>query len=299
MGIKVALIGVGRIGSIHLKELVRLRSEGLVSEIIVVDNDPDPSKLSRAKSLGADETFKDLDEALVKHPEAIIVATPTTTHYDLAIKLINKAHLLIEKPATVTLSEAINLINESRKSGNMVVPAMVERFNDVVHEAFNLVKEPMLISTVRVGVIPQNPDLYINVLYDLAIHDIDLVMLKLNPVKAKILGASTSRDRASLMLDLDGISVSIESRWVTSGKVRVHTYISNDLFTVADLLGGRVYVNGAVKEIKRLDEPIYLEDRNFLEAVLGRAKPFATLIDHIKCLRIIDAAQRGVTSIPL
>jgi len=297
VGVKTALIGMGRMGSIHLKELVRLRSEGLIDNIMVVDIDD--SRLNTAKSMGADETFKNIDEALIKHPEAIIIATPTTTHYDLSIKLVNKAHLMVEKPVTVKLSEALNLLSESRKTGNMVVPAMVERFNKTAEEAFSIVREPIALSMVRVGVIPQNPDSYIGVIYDLTIHDLDLALFRLRPMRAIIAKSMLNRDNVSLLLNLDGVSVNIESKWVNSGKLRIHTYVGLSTFTVADLIHGLIYSNGAVKNVNQGEEPVYLEDKNFLEAIMGKTKPFATLTDYISCLRIIEAVQQNYNVVPL
>ncbi|MFP3310406.1 MAG: Gfo/Idh/MocA family oxidoreductase [Caldivirga sp.] len=297
MGVKVALIGVGRIGSIHLKNLVRLRSEGLVDEITAVD--ADPSRLSEARSMGADETFDSIDAALIRHPEATVIATPTNTHYEVAFKLVGKSHLLVEKPATVTLSEAINLLNEAKKSGNLVIPAMVERFNETISEAINMVKEPIAISMVRVGPAPQNPTQYVGVIYDLAIHDLDLALMMTKPIKAMVSRTVINMYDSSILLDLDGVSVGIRSKWVNSGKMRVHVYISPGSLVVADLVNHVVYNNGEVKRVEQREEPIYLEDRNFIEAVMGKAKPFSTLLDHIKCLRIIEAAQRGIASVAL
>ncbi|WP_291765867.1 Gfo/Idh/MocA family protein [Caldivirga sp. UBA161] len=297
MGVKVALIGMGRMGSIHLKELVRLRNEGLIDQVIVIDIDE--SRLNIAKSMGADETFKSIDEALIKHPEAVIIATPTTTHYDLSIKLINKAHLMVEKPVTVKLSEALNLLSESRKAGNMIVPAMVERFNETAEKAFNIVKEPIALSMIRIGIIPQDPDSYIGVMYDLAVHDLDLALFRLRPMKAVIAKSILNKYNVSLLLNLDGVSVNIEAKWVNSSKLRVHTYIGLSTFTVADLIHGLIYGNGEVKKISQSEEPVYLEDRNFLEAVTGKAKPFATLTDYVACLRIIEAAQQNYSAVPL
>ena len=297
MGVKVALIGMGRMGSIHLKELIRLKNEGLIDNITVIDIDD--SRLNMAKSMGADEVFKSIDDALIKHPEAIIVATPTNTHYELSIKLVGKAHLMIEKPATVKLSEALNLLNESRKTGNIVIPAMVERFNETAKEAFRIVKEPIALSMIRIGPMPQNVDSYIGVIYDLAIHDLDLALFRLRPMRAIVAKSMLNRDNVSLLLNLDGVSVNIEAKWVNSGKLRTHMYAGLDAFTVADLMHGLIYSNGEVKRVNQSEEPVYLEDKNFLEAVMGRVKPFATLIDHISCLRIIEAAQQNYNAVPL
>ena len=297
MGVKVALIGMGRMGSIHLKELIRLKNEGLIDNITAIDIDG--SRLNIAKSMGADEVFKSIDDALTKHPEAIIVATPTNTHYELSIKLVGKAHLMIEKPATVKLSEALNLLNESRKTGNIVIPAMVERFNETAKEAFRIVKEPIVLSMIRIGPMPQNADSYIGVIYDLAIHDLDLALFRLRPMRAIVAKSMLNKDNVSLLLNLDGVSVNIEAKWVNSGKLRTHMYAGLDAFTVADLMHGLIYSNGEVKRVSQSEEPVYLEDKNFLEAVMGKVKPFATLIDHISCLRIIEAAQQNYNAVPL
>lgn len=284
-------MGVGRIGQAHLKALVRLRQEGLVEEVHVVD--VDESRRIMAKELGADYIYGTVDEVVVKHPDAYIVATPTTTHYDLSAKLIDKAPVMVEKPATVTLQEALSLLTISKRHGHEVVPAMVERFNDTVKAAFEETKDHLAVVSIRVGKRPNNPQQYIDVAYDLAIHDIDLfINLLMRPVNAKISAIKYAMDEVLATLVIDGVPVLIKAAWVNEDvKVRQHIYLTTKGVVSADLVNRQVLSRGGVRSVEQAQEPIYLEDRNFIEHVSKGAKPFATLIDHVRCLRILEALK--------
>src|SRR5258706_3455233 len=94
----IGVIGVGHLGSLHAKMLSGISSAELIG---VSDAD-----MPRAQSVAADagtEAFASLDELLVR-VKAVTVATPTSTHFAIASKAIERGiHTFIEKPITSTV----------------------------------------------------------------------------------------------------------------------------------------------------------------------------------------------------
>ncbi|WP_054842747.1 Gfo/Idh/MocA family oxidoreductase [Vulcanisaeta distributa] len=111
---KVLVIGIGSMGLNHVKVLTQLKREGLVSEVYAAD--VDKQRLEMARAQGADLVFTDYHDAIKHRPDLGIIAVPTTLHYQIAGELINHMDLLIEKPITERLEEALDLYHKSRPS---------------------------------------------------------------------------------------------------------------------------------------------------------------------------------------
>ncbi|WP_243675702.1 Gfo/Idh/MocA family oxidoreductase [Vulcanisaeta distributa] len=188
---RVLVIGIGSMGLNHIKVLTQLKKEGLVTEVYAADIDK--QRLEMAKNQGADLVFTDYREVLSHRPDLGIVAVPTSLHYVIASELINHMDLLIEKPVTERLGEALDLYRRSRSLGRRVFVGHIERFNPAYRALINEIgnEEPVYVGTIRVGKLRGGnpPQSYVNVLLDLGgIHDIDLVLNIINEGKVKILG---------------------------------------------------------------------------------------------------------------
>lgn len=165
--IRIALIGAGSMGANHARVLADSSRARLQ---VVVD-----SHLDRARQL-ADKAGcafgSDLTAA--KDCDAVILATPTETHVDVAMSLLDAGRpLLIEKPVATELADVVRLLDVSRTRGVPVMCGFVERFNPVIGAALSMVDEaPQHILAVRHS--PQTPHIATSVVFDLLIHDIDL-----------------------------------------------------------------------------------------------------------------------------
>ena len=111
---------------------------------------------------------------------AVALALPKIT--DLALGGILRPVVLIEKPITVTLAEADELLAVAATQGALVQIGHIERFNRAIRAAWPYVDEPLFIESERLA--PFNPrGSDVAVVLDLMIHDIDLV---LTLTKAKV-----------------------------------------------------------------------------------------------------------------
>ncbi len=107
---------------------------------------------------------------------AVIVASSTPTHPGIAMPLIDRGvPLLVEKPLAVHLAEVEDMCRAATKKGSVLACGFVERFGAVVNQGMRLLDdEPIHIVTMRHS--PVSPRIGDSVIYDLLIHDIDLVL---------------------------------------------------------------------------------------------------------------------------
>lgn len=168
--LKTAVIGVGYLGKFHADKYAALDSCELVA---VVDADAEVAK-AIAEKHGA-EALTDYKSLLGK-VDAVSIAAPTTLHHDIAKDFIeNGAHVLIEKPITVTVDQADDLIELALCNDVLIQVGHLERFNAALMNLGKTLNNPTFIESHRLS--PFNPRATdVNVVLDLMIHDIDIIL---------------------------------------------------------------------------------------------------------------------------
>lgn len=123
--------------------------------------------------LGA-TAFHSLDN-LLREVDALVIATPTTTHAATAEAALRQGvHVFIEKPIAATLDEADRIIWAASRSGALVQVGHVERFNSALVGARPYLDEPLFIESHRLAPFTERGT-DVAVVRDLMIHDVDLV----------------------------------------------------------------------------------------------------------------------------
>ncbi len=168
--INVGVIGTGKLGSFHAGKYHRLPGCRLVA---VADTD---SRKARKTAKKYDAAFSgDFNEILTK-VDAVTVATPTSTHYDIALVCLKRGiHVLVEKPVCETPEQAKALIAASKDAGVKLQVGHVERFNPAILRADRLINQPLFIEVHRLGNFSKRGT-DVDVVLDLMIHDIDLAL---------------------------------------------------------------------------------------------------------------------------
>jgi len=176
--LRTAVIGVGYLGQFHAEKYAQLEGSDLVA---VVDTDR-----PRAEEIAAKLGTRGLSDyrELIGEVDAVSIVVPTQYHFEVARAFLDRgAHVLLEKPITVTLEEADELIRIARERGAVLQVGHLERFNPVVMALDGLLTRPGFIESIRIAPFkPRGTD--VNVVLDLMIHDIDIIqnMLK-SPVR--------------------------------------------------------------------------------------------------------------------
>ena len=167
--LRAAVVGVGHYGRCHAEKYAQHPSADLVA---VVDIDP-----TRAQAVGKEfgaSVFADYAE-IFDSVDLVSVATPATTHYDIASAFLdNGAHVLVEKPIATDLQEADSLIALAEQKGRILQVGHQERFFASQIGLDSLTGELREIICRRTGPFTgRGTDC--NVVLDLMIHDIDLM----------------------------------------------------------------------------------------------------------------------------
>ena len=176
--LRMGVVGTGSLGYHHariLREIPNVVFRGFY------EANPDRAGTVE-RELGV-RAYPTLD-ALLDDVDAVSIVVPTPKHHQVALAALAKGkHLLIEKPITVTLAEADELLALAEQKGATVQIGHIERFNRAIRAALPYVDRPLFIDSDRLA--PFNPrGSDVAVVLDLMIHDIDLVLtLTGSPVK--------------------------------------------------------------------------------------------------------------------
>jgi predicted dehydrogenase len=168
--LRVGVVGVGHIGSNH----ARFYSEIPAADFTAV-HDVDPARATAiAKKYGAAAT-KSLEEfaGLV---DAASVATPTNSHHEIALQLLQRGkHLMVEKPITENPQHATELAELAARNQLILQVGHVERFNPVLSALEARLTHPRFIEAHRLSPYP-NRSTDIGVVLDLMIHDLEIIL---------------------------------------------------------------------------------------------------------------------------
>ena len=168
--LSVAVIGVGRMGQHH----ARIYHESADCELVaVVDKD-----ISRAKEIASKHGVPALasTDELPQKLDAVTIAVPTVFHADVAIPLMARGvAVLIEKPLAPNTTDARRLLDASVQYNRLLQVGHSERFNPVVQAMLRMELTPKFIETHRISPFTfRSAD--IGVVFDMMIHDIDIVL---------------------------------------------------------------------------------------------------------------------------
>jgi predicted dehydrogenase len=304
--IRVAVTGAGEFGRNHVRVWKELEGAELVG---VVDADP-----SRARRIGEEfgvPVIPDLDAFAAAHVEAVSLAVPTKEHARVGCRLLEAGlDVLVEKPMAASLEEADRLIATAQRFGRILQVGHVERFNPAVAAAQKIVSRPLFFEIHRLGLFtPRSLD--IDVVYDVMIHDLDILLTLVNApvvdIKAVGIPVITEKvDIAQARVEFaTGTVANVTASRVSTERVRkmrffqAHEYISLD-FTRQDALRVRVKPSTSQPEIgfEKLptvaEEPLRAELQSFLECVRTRRQPVVDGAAGRRALELADQVMAGI-----
>lgn len=258
--IKIGVLGAGHLGKIHLGILKNM------SEYQLVGFYDANEKHAEAVAKDMNITYFSSIDALIDACDAIDIVTPTSTHYDCAVKVLKKSkHAFIEKPLTSNLKEAKKLISLTGEADVKVQVGHVERFNPAFLSAMPHIQNPLFIETHRLAQFnPRGTD--VSVVLDLMIHDIDIV---LSVVKANIRKISAS-----------GVAVVSDTPDITNARIEFDNGCVANLtasrISMKNMRKTRFFQKDAYISVDFLDKKVEMVR---LEPIVGEADPLAITLD--------------------
>lgn len=314
MALRAALIGAGMMGKNHARVLSEL--EG-VDFVAVVDELGDPHGIRGGAAL-----LSNLEELSSLDIDFAVVATPTSTHEDIATWLFDSAiHTFIEKPVSTDASSAQRILQSCQKSGLQGAVGHIERFNPAIRELKNRLLEGEIgdvfqIATRRQGSFPARIG-DVGVTKDLATHDIDLTMWVSQSDYSHVFAQSAHRsgreheDMISVSGRLaNGIILNHVVNWLSPMKERVVVVTGDKGTFVADTLTGdlTLHENGAFTvdwesfatfrgvtegNVTRFayakKEPLRSELEGFRDAIVRNGRDYVSLAEGVRVVEVADA----------
>jgi predicted dehydrogenase len=307
--LRVAVIGVGHLGRHHARIYSTLPRVTLVG---VVDVDRERAeRLAAEYNTQAFTSWRDVRDRV----DAVSVAVPTEAHLDVALPLLEQGvHVLVEKPMARTIGDADRLIAAAERAGVVLAVGHTERFNPAVELARPLLEEPRFIEVHRLGTFPER-SLDIDVVFDLMIHDLDIVLSLVGREVASIEAVGvpvlTPRvDIANVRLRFEGGCIAnLTASRISRDRVRKIRFFQRDVYVSVDYAAQEVEgwrlmrrdgqppaIEGGKLDVRR-EEPLLRELADFVGAIADRRAPAVTAQDGRAALalaeRITERMEQG------
>lgn len=276
--------------------------------------------------------FRNADD-IIGDPEidAVVIATPVFTHYELARKaFVNGKHVLVEKPMASKVSDALKLIELARKRKKVLMVDHVYLYTGAVQKMKELIDDGNIgnvryFDSTRINLGLFQPD--INVLWDLAPHDISILNFLVNnkPISVQATGVSHTNNGieniAYLNINYDsGFNAHISCSWSSPVKIRMllvggdkKMIVFNDLEPTEKV---KVYDTGYNHKTDEAKNKILVDYRtgdifipkletkealssmasDFIGAITSGIKPLSGYDSGISVLKILEASQRSIKS---
>ena len=302
MPIKMALVGCGHMGKIHLQKLSSF-DEIQIAGIVDVDTKR-ANDLAQPINVPAFNNYK----KLLGNVDGVIIATPTETHYQIAKDFLKSGtHILLEKPITSRQDQAQELINLAQTRQLILQVGFLERFNPAFSKILPIIKKPLLIESRRSSEFTgRSTD--IDVVLDLMIHDIDLILSIVRDdvcdIRAQGVSFITDKlDMASARIEFsNGCIADLNASRISSKKERTLTvFEANQIFFI-DLLNRRV-VYSAKEQNKDIDTEEYTVDpidavkyeiSLFIQSILTGTAPIVRGEDGLRALTLADQVKQRI-----
>ena len=219
------------------------------------------------------------------------IAVPTELHREIALPFLERGiSVLVEKPMARSLAEADEMIAAARASGATLAVGHTERYNPAVAAVMPLVTSPRFIEVHRLGVFPER-SLDIDVVFDLMIHDLDVILSLVRSEVASVEAVGVpvltpKYDIANARLRFaSGCIANVTASRISKDRVRKIRFFQPDAYLSIDYAaqevegwrlvrrdGARPSIEGGPIPVER-DEPLRVELADFVRAVRERSTP--------------------------
>lgn len=305
--IRIGLVGIGYLGSIHLELLLGLEQFELIGIF-----DRNPKKREACKAKYPHLLFFDTYAHLLSEVQAVGIIASTPAHFELALEAISaQKAVFIEKPLCQTLEESQALIAAQANLGLPFQVGHVERFNPAFIAFESLTEDQSIIQFNSTRCAPfQERGADVSVVLDLLIHDLDLLLSQTSsPLAAmeveaqQVHTAHPDEVRAKLRFE-DGLIADLFVSRLTDQRFRQLSIKTKRRFFELDLLNKSLKstsINSNIGQFHTVPDSNALQQQwqDFAAAVLQKESPKVDLIAGFKALDLalrIDSEARAFLS---
>ena len=325
--VNIGIIGCGYWGA----NFVRIAKESFSAELVHCSDLSEKNLEIASHNLeGVIKTTTEFNDVL-QNPkvDAVIIATPTVTHFEIAKKALEAGkHVLVEKPMTENSEQAKKLIEISKEQKKVLMVGHVFKFNPGIQKLKEYIDSGEIGSVLythssRTGLGPVRKD--VNVLWDLAPHDVSILLhlLKEKPLSVSATGASYIQKGIEDVVFLtikfgEGIISNLHLSWLDPYKIRKTTVIGDKKMAVFDDVGNETVklLDKGVSYLRRgasfgefrgllvdgdiiipkieVKEPLKEEFNHFVECVKENREPMCSGEDGYRVVKVLESAQKSL-----
>lgn len=307
--IHVGVIGVGYLGQFHAEKFASNPEVELVGIV-----DADSARASHLAGKLSTQAFPD-PAHLIGKVDAVSIVVPTVLHYRMAKRFLEQGiHVLLEKPITVTLEQADELIELAARKGVILQVGHIERFNPAVTAIKSLLGTPRYITAERAAPFTVRCT-DVNVVLDLMIHDLDIVVDLAGSAPKEVSAAGVSAitqeiDMATARIIFqNGCVADVTASRVSDEKKRLLRVFEDEAIYTSDYQTQKATVS------RKKSEPVPMllvqdissdrcdtlaeEIRAFVRSVRNGVRPLVSGIEGRRALAlaktITDTIEKGIT----
>jgi predicted dehydrogenase len=303
--LRLGVVGVGHLGRHHARILSAMPGVELAAVVDVNRGRAEEVAVTTGARAYASA------EAIIGDVDAVTIAVPTEAHLEVALPFIERGvATLVEKPMARTGAEADALVAAAAKSGATLGVGHTERYNPAVATALPLVTSPRFVEVHRLGVFPER-SLDIDVVFDLMIHDLDVILALVRSEVASIeaIGVPVLTPRVDIanarIRFASGCIANLTASRISRDRVRKLRFFQQDTYISIDYAaqdieayrlvrrdGERPAIEGGKVDVVH-EEPLARELADFVQAARDRRQP---LVDGAAGRRALALAEQVAAS---
>jgi predicted dehydrogenase len=310
--LRAAVVGAGRLGSLHAQKYAAL--DGVVLTH-VVDIDPGrAAEVARPYGAAATSDYRELRNAA----DLASVATPSSSHFDVAAGLLEAGiDVLLEKPMTATLDQARELAVLAGQRGRILQIGHLERFNPAIVNLRSILHSPRFIECHRLAPFTERGT-DVDVILDLMIHDLDVILSLTDAtvVAVEAIGVAVLTERIDVanarLRFSDGLIANLNTSRVAPRRERMIRFFKPDAYISVDYearsiqiyrksppLPGSAYPVISAEQIA-LDkgDPLADEITCFVDSVRTRRPPLVTPADGLRVMEVSEWIKCAMSGAP-
>jgi predicted dehydrogenase len=307
-------VGLGQWG----KNLVRNFDQ--LAELVWLCDIDDERRAQAAQSYPSAQATSSFDDVLADESvEAVVVATPVPTHYELARRALEAGkHVFVEKPPAMRGAEMEELCDLAEERNLVLMPGHLLLYHPGVQKLKEIVDSGELGEVLYVYGNRQNLGTFRtneNALWSLGVHDLSVLLYLIDeePSEVRAHGnAFLSRGVEDVVFCYlrfpSGKMAHMHLSWLDPHKIRRITVVGNERMAVFDDMERErkitVYDNWRTRTgdiySPTVDptEPLRRECEHFLQLIAGEGEPQKAARDAIPVVRALDQLQAALETVP-
>jgi predicted dehydrogenase len=311
---RIAQVGFGHWGKNLARNFDRL------AELVWLCDVEDERRAHAAQSYPSAQVTSSFDDVLADESvEAVVVATPVPTHYELARRALEAGkHVFVEKPPAMRGAEIEELCELAEERNRVLMPGHLLLYHPGVQKLKEIVDSGELGEVLYVYGNRQNLGTFRtneNALWSLGVHDLSvlLYLIEEEPCEVRAHGnAFLSRGVEDVVFCYlrfpSGKMAHMHLSWLDPHKIRRITVVGNERMAVFDDMerdrkitvydNWRTRTGDIYSPTVDATEPLRRECEHFLRLVAGEGLPHKVARDAIPVVRALDQLQAALETVP-